>query len=287
MRALSFGFKSERERSLNQPTIQTNNQPMELIPIALIALLASGLTLFSGFGLGTLLLPAFALLFPVPIAVAATAVVHLANNLFKLGLLARLADWRVVGRFGSWAALAALLGAWLLGAMVRQPPWFEYRLGDRVFEVMPVKAVIGGLIMLFAVLELSPRFARLQFDRRWLPLGGLLSGFFGGLSGNQGALRSAFLIKAGLGKEGFVATGAVCAVLVDAVRLAVYGSGPILTPLLESEGLAAAVLVASLAAFLGAWLGKRMLGKVTLVLVQRLVAVMMLAVGAGLLLGWL
>lgn len=260
---------------------------MDLLPIALIALIASGLTLFSGFGLGTLLLPAFALLFPVPVAVAATAAVHLANNLFKLGLLWRLADWRVVARFGSWAALAALFGAWALGAVAGQPPWFEYRLGGRAFEVMPVKALIGALVMLFAVLELSPRFARLQFDRRWLPLGGMLSGFFGGLSGNQGALRSAFLIKAGLSKEGFVATGAVCAVLVDMVRLGVYGFGPVLSELRSTDGLIVPVVVASLAAFAGAWLGKRLLGKVTLVLVQRIVALMMFAVGAALLAGWL
>ncbi len=55
--------------------------------VCLVALLASGLTLFSGFGLGTLLLPAFALFFPVEIAVAATAIVHLINNLFKLLLV--------------------------------------------------------------------------------------------------------------------------------------------------------------------------------------------------------
>jgi hypothetical protein len=35
----------------------------------------SGLTLFSGFGLGTVLMPAFAVFFPVPTAIAATAVV--------------------------------------------------------------------------------------------------------------------------------------------------------------------------------------------------------------------
>ena len=33
------------------------------------------------------------------------------------------------------------------------------------------------------------------------------SGFFGGLSGMQGALRSAFLARAGLSKEAFVASG--------------------------------------------------------------------------------
>jgi hypothetical protein len=60
-----------------------------------VALLASGLTFFSGFGLGTLLLPAFALFFPVEQAVALTAVVHFLNGLFKLGLVGRHADCRV------------------------------------------------------------------------------------------------------------------------------------------------------------------------------------------------
>ena len=61
----------------------------EYLLICIVALLASGLTLFSGFGLGTLLLPAFALFFPVPAAIAMTALVHFANNLFKLALLGR------------------------------------------------------------------------------------------------------------------------------------------------------------------------------------------------------
>ena len=56
---------------------------MELVLIGLVALLTSGLTLFSGFGLGTILMPVFALFFPLPLAIAATAVVHFANNLFN------------------------------------------------------------------------------------------------------------------------------------------------------------------------------------------------------------
>jgi uncharacterized membrane protein YfcA len=54
----------------------------ELLVLA-VALAASLLTFFSGFGLGTLLLPAFALVFPLDVAVAATALVHLANNVSK------------------------------------------------------------------------------------------------------------------------------------------------------------------------------------------------------------
>ena len=68
---------------------------MDLIIIGLAAGLASALTLFSGFGLGTVLTPVFALFFPVPLAVAATAVVPFANNLFKLALLAHQAGWWV------------------------------------------------------------------------------------------------------------------------------------------------------------------------------------------------
>ena len=72
---------------------------MEYIVICLASLAVSGLTLFSGFGLGTVLTPVMALFFPIETAVAVTAVVHFANNLFKFGLIARQADWPVVAKF--------------------------------------------------------------------------------------------------------------------------------------------------------------------------------------------
>ena len=59
---------------------------MEYLIVSLAAILVATLTLFSGFGLGTLLMPVFALFFPLETAVAATALVHLANGLFKLAL---------------------------------------------------------------------------------------------------------------------------------------------------------------------------------------------------------
>ncbi len=66
---------------------------------------------------------------------------------------------------------------------------------------------------------------KLEFDRRWLPVGGALSGFFGGLSGHQGALRAAFLIRSGLDKQGYVGTAALCSMFVDLTRLTVYFAG--------------------------------------------------------------
>ncbi|HRP95078.1 MAG TPA: TSUP family transporter [Rhodocyclaceae bacterium] len=254
---------------------------MELILIGAVALLTSALTLFSGFGLGTVLMPVFALFFPVPLAIAATAVVHFANNLFKFGLMARQADWRVVARFSAPAAVAALGGAATLGLVDRLPVLARYTLGESSFEVTAVKAVIGGLIVIFAALELSPAFQRLALPARWLPVGGVLSGFFGGLSGNQGALRSAFLLKAGLSKEAFVATGVVSAVIVDAVRLTVYGTTVLAGFVEQSRALLAPVTVGTLCAFVGAVVGKRVLQKVTLRTVRSIVAAAMLGIGAG------
>jgi uncharacterized membrane protein YfcA len=255
---------------------------LEYLVVCGTAVIVSGLTLFSGFGLGTVLMPAFALFFPIPLAVAATAVVHLANNLFKVFLIGRKADWHVVARFALPAALAALLGAFLLAAFEQSPSLWSYRVGGRTHELTLLKLIIGLLIVAFAFFELLPRFQNLVFDRRYLPLGGLLSGFFGGLSGHQGALRSAFLLKAGLKKEAFIGTGTVSAVIVDVVRLGVYGATFYTARWGEvPKELAGLLLAATLAAFLGAFLGVRLMKKITLRAVQFIVGVMLIIVGMG------
>jgi uncharacterized protein len=252
---------------------------MTYLVVCTVAFVASGLTLFSGFGLGTLLLPAFALFFPVEQAVALTAVVHFLNNLFKLALVGRHADRRAVLWFGVPAIGAALVGAWVLLQLTDLQPLATYTLFGRELRVTPVKLAMGLLLAVFALIELIPRTRDLTFPPRYLPLGGALSGFFGGLSGMQGALRSAFLLRAGLSKEAFIATGVVVACLIDFTRLGVYVPALLATRAdLDYVLLGAAVL----AAFAGAFLGNRYLKKVTLRAVQFLVAVMLLIVALGL-----
>jgi len=261
---------------------------MDYLIICTTALAVSAVTLFSGFGLGTVLMPAFALFFPLPVAIAATAVVHLANNLFKLALLGRAANWSVVLRFGVPAAIAALAGATAMLGFAGFNAVAEYELFGRDLLVTPLKLTIGLLIVVFAALELSPSFAALAVPPKYLPLGGLLSGFFGGLSGNQGAFRSAFLIKAGLDKTAFVATGVVAAVIVDCVRLTVYGASYFTTRVeVLPEDIVGLVIAATLAAFLGAFIGARLLEKVTLRAIQLIVAFGMIGIGSGLAAGWL
>jgi uncharacterized membrane protein YfcA len=57
---------------------------MEIVAVSVVALLASLLTFFSGFGLGTILTPVMVFFFPIEVAIALTGVVHFTNNIFKL-----------------------------------------------------------------------------------------------------------------------------------------------------------------------------------------------------------
>ena len=255
---------------------------MPYLIICLCAFLVSGLTLFSGFGLGTLLLPVMALFFPIDTAIALTAVVHGLNNLFKLALLGRHADKATVARFGLPAVLAAVAGARMLGWLSQRQPWLTYELFGHHLQVLPVKLVVAGLMVFFALFELIPRLAQISVAKQYLPLGGLLSGFFGGLSGHQGALRAPFLLKSGLNKESFIATGVVISLMVDIPRIAVYSAT---LPLLQTSGGLPLLAATVLAAFSGAFLGNRLLRRVTRRGIQILVALMLLGISVGLAMG--
>jgi uncharacterized membrane protein YfcA len=254
---------------------------MDYIVICLVALLVSALTLFSGFGLGTLLMPAYALFFPLPVAIAATAVVHLANNIFKTILVGRNADWRVVLKFALPAAVAAVIGASLLNLLAGIPSLTSYYLGGRKHEIYLIQLIVGVLIIGFAFWDLLPVISNVTFERKYLPIGGLLSGFFGGLSGIQGALRSAFLIKAGLEKEAFIGTGTVSAVIVDVARLLIYGLSFYTMKISQVESMGGIIIAAIIAAFAGSFVGARLMKKVTLHAVQVIVGVMLIVVGVG------
>lgn len=260
---------------------------MEYVLLILVAFGAAMLTFFSGFGLGTILMPVFALFFPLEIAIALTAIVHLLNNLFKLGLIWQHIDWRTAVWFAIPAAFAAVPGALLLHRLRSDVVLFNYMLVGKQFNITTISLIIGLLLILFALMELNKGFDRFTFGRKTLPFGGMLSGFFGGLSGHQGALRSMFLIKAGLSKEGFVATGIVAAVVIDISRLSVYGLSFFKQYFDTVSGGQSImyVVTACLAAFAGSYFGRKFLKKVTLRTVQLIVGLMILVMGVLISLG--
>jgi len=262
---------------------------MEIGIICLVALLVAGLTFFSGFGLGTLLMPAFALFFPIEIAIAATAVVHLANNIYKGILMRKYADLKVVLLFTIPAAFSAMLGAFLLNFVSHLSSIAEYSIFAKTFSIMPVNLSIGFLMILFAFVELIPFLSKISVSKKMIPVGGLLSGFFGGISGHQGALRTAFLTHAGLEKKSFIGTAVFSAIIIDVVRLMVYG----LTFLKFNSGmfqhskLQILLISGIIAAFIGSTIGKLLLEKVTFNTIHIVIGIMLMLLGIAISLGFI
>lgn len=253
--------------------------PLEYVIVPVAAIGASVLTFLSGFGLGTLLMPVFALFFPVPLAIALTAVVHFLNNFFEIAFLYRQVNVKIALAFGLPAAAGAYGGARLLGLMAGITPLATYHVLGIYAEVTVVKLAVALLILFFAAIEVVPRFRTISFDRRYVSLGGIVSGFFGGLSGHQGAPRAAFLIRTGLPKEAYVATGVAAAILIDLSRLSVYFRH---FALARPGGHLPLLLAASAAALVGTAIGSRVIGKVTFRIVRILVSGLLTVVAAGL-----
>ncbi|MCK9408999.1 MAG: TSUP family transporter [Bacteriovoracaceae bacterium] len=252
---------------------------MEFLIIGVVSAIASLITLFSGFGLGTILTPVFLFFFPIEIAITLTGIVHLFNNLFKFGLLGKHTSWAIVVQFGIPSIFGAALGAELLLELTLMAPWIRYGLWGTTYSVLPAKIVIAVLIIIFAFADAIPHIKSEAMSRRNIAAGGILSGFFGGLSGFQGALRSAFLIQYNLSKEQFLATGIVIACLVDFTRLSFYSNNFLSSDALQHWDV---VAVAVFTAFAGVYVGNTLLQKVTILFVQRIVAVMLTIIAIGL-----
>jgi len=237
--------------------------------LAATSLAASVLTFFSGFGLGTVLMPVMLIWFPAPVAIALTGVVHFANSLFKLSLTHKQVNGRVFLRFGLPAIVAAWLGSKVLVMMGDLPVWQSYSILGIQAETGPMKLLVALLLLCFVFLEYAPSIRRISIHERFLPLGGCLSGFFGGLTGNQGALRSAFLVRSGMTKEQFVGTSAMLSACVDMTRLGNYAGG---MQTYFSQEMITPVATPVIAAMTGAWFGNRMLKKTTMESVHKTVA---------------
>ncbi len=247
---------------------------MIYVVISLTALAASFLTFFSGFGLGTILMPVFALFFDLPIAIALTAIVHLLNNIFKLGLVHQNIRYSLLLKFGIPALIASFFGAWLLQKVSKTSLIiYQYHLGEKEFSITWQGLIIGGIVLVFSVIEMSKRLSRIKFSPKLIIPGALITGFFGGLSGHQGALRSAFLLRMRLDKSVFIATGVGIACMVDVARLSVYS--------LSFKDISSNIAILStaiLSAFLGAFIGNKVFHKTSIVFLKWIIGIFMFVV---------
>jgi uncharacterized membrane protein YfcA len=204
-----------------------------------IAVLSGVTAAVSGFGIGSMLTPLLIARYGTGTAVAAVAIPHAIATAVRCWRLRASIDWSVIRRFGLLSAAGGLIGALLFT-----------RLANDMLTL-----ILGVLLVATAVAGLT------GWNARWTPRGilvsvmGLLSGFFGGIAGNQGGLRAAALMAFSLSATTFVATSSAAGLLVDFARTPIYvwRAGP------DLLALSRPIALASVGVLVGTVGGERLL----------------------------
>ena len=220
-----------------------------LVLVALGAFIAAALTVPAGFGLSTVLTPLVLLLIPPHEAIAVVAIVHGAHNAGKLALLWENVDLEAFKRYGVWLILGSVVGA-LLQSRVPQ---------------RPLLVILGIALIVLPALTLSEKWTGYMMPESNDRVGGFGSGFMGGLSGHQGALRAMFLSRRMSNKMSYAATASILALCVDLSRIPVY----IFYRSEEVFSHYGLTVVLVISALLGARLGKVWLEDIDSILIRR------------------
>jgi uncharacterized protein len=199
---------------------------------------------------------------PTAHAVAVLAIPHACATTIRWLRLRSDVHLPTFKQFGIASAIGGLAGAVL-----------QSRLASPVLTI-----VLAALLVIAGTSELAGRRVPLPRTRFWRLLGGMLSGLFGGLVGNQGGIRAAALLGFQLRPRQLVATATAAALLVDAARVPIYlySSGPVIA------GSTRLWLVASIGVTIGTFLGVPVLGRIPESIYRRLVGGLLVALGISL-----
>ena len=179
---------------------------MLIIACMAITLLAAALTVPAGFGLATMLTPVVLLWLPPHEAIAVVAIIHGAHNGWKLKVLRSNINLDAVKRYGWALILGAIIGSLLQSKIPSNP----------------LLLVVGIALIILPLLSVTEKWTKLRLGGTEDRIGGFGSGFFGGLTGHQGALRALFLQKRLPDKLAYAATASVLALVVDLTRIPIY-----------------------------------------------------------------
>jgi uncharacterized membrane protein YfcA len=233
------------------------------ILVGVISFLAGAISAVAGFGIGSILTPLLGLGIGVKLAVAAAAIPHFAGNALRLWTLRDRIDKSVLKTFGLMSAAGALLGA-ILHAIAAAPA---------LKIVMAVILIAAGALGVLGWME------RLRLGRRGAWVAGGVSGFLGGLVGNQGGIRAAAMLALNVRKEVFVATAVAIALVVDGARLPVYA----FSVGRQLVGMWPLLLTSTAGVIVGTLFGKVLLGRVPESAFRRVVSALLIALGVALL----
>ncbi len=229
-------------------------------------LIGGAIASVAGFGIGSVLTPAIAATAGTRLAVAAVSIPHVIGTSLRFWRFRREINWAVVRSFGVPSAAGGLTGALV-------HTWAASRTLELVFGALLVLA--GGS----QVTGYAQRW-RLRGSLAWI--GGALSGFFGGLVGNQGGIRTAAMLGFDVNKRQFVATTTAVALLIDLARLPVY----LAVETAELVRMWPTIALATMGVLIGTIFGERLLARVPEQRFRTIVGGLLVVLGISFLIGY-
>lgn len=229
-------------------------------------LVAEVLGTLGGFGSSVLFVPMASFFMDYQTVLGITAFFHIFSNVAKITLFRKFFNIRIILWFGVPGVLLVACGAWL----------------SAVWGSSLLQFILGMFLCFFAVLfYLFPRIRVKDSKPNMLFFGGA-AGFVAGLLGTGGAIRGVAMASLGLSKEVFVGTSAAIDMAVDTTRAVIYAEHGFLQ-MRDWKYMLILVVVA----FLGSWLGKKWLQKISQQSFQKIVLLLVFLSGVSLIFKYL
>ena len=227
--------------------------------LSIVAIIAGGIASIAGFGIGSFVTPLLAFKTGISVAVAGISIAHFGGTALRFFILRKYINKKILLSFGLTSAAGGLAGALLHSVL---------------YSIVLV--IIFSCLLIFAgIMEFTGFSEKIRFPGAALWAAGGMSGFFGGLVGNQGGIRSAAMLGFKLEKKEFVATATGIALMVDVARIPVY----IITQGEEMLSIWKWILIASIGVLVGTAAGTYMLRKIPEKIFKKSVASIVILVG--------
>jgi uncharacterized membrane protein YfcA len=210
-----------------------------------------------------LLLPVFTVLFGLRVAVPMLTLTQLSSNGSRVWLDRRDLRWPLIG----WFALGAVPFAVIGGLLLAHAP------------LAPLKRVVGVFLIGVVVWRRIQRRPRTPAEPAFAAVGAA-SGLGSAPLGSVGPLTAPFFLAIGLTRAAYIGTEAASALTTHLTKPATYGVGDLITGQVLLYG--AALTPATL---LGAWTGKKIVGRISDRIFVLLVELGLLAAGLLFLIG--
>lgn len=237
---------------------------MEIFYITLLTFIAATIGTITGFGTSTLMIPVLVMFFPPMEAIFLVAIIHWFGDVWKITLFHKGFNLRLIALFGVIGLVASYFGAFV-------------SLGENEQILL---RLLGAFLVGYALFLIFQAKFKIPTGNLAALSGGALSGFFAGMFGIGGAIRSMFLSAFNLPKAVYIATAGAIGIMVDSTRIITYFSGGATLPKELWYGLFLFIPIS----FFGAQLAKKIVERIPQDKFRAVVAVFLFLIGVKLIL---